>query len=267
MTKAWPDALVVLGFVAVAVYAARMAYQQYKEALPALRADIPITIRLGLPLRRRPQPFTPPRYPLSDTLRAELQKLIETLQSAGMLVSGEVAIDEVIDRAETFDEWSTVDLYMAMNVLHELHSERRRSFANIAFFLVDAETDESDAVKIVRELVRLCGRSQELSAIRVRSVNGGKIVPANGGFPPPNAVAEFELGTEHHAVPFVLYSKNLPGGLIEALAKVLTSADDPRRFVWDNFDSFFSVSYLTPAQTSMVNSAEQKEFPRFEEVT
>ena len=87
-----------------------------------------------------------------------------------------------------------------------------------------------------------------------------------GGFPPPNAVAEFNLGAEHHAVPFVLYSKLLPGGLIEALAKILIRADDPRRFVSDYFDSFFSVSYLTPAQTSMVNSAEREKFPRFEEV-
>lgn len=67
-------------------------------------------------------------------------------------------------------------------------------------------------------------------------------------------------------MPFVLYNKNLPGGLIEALARILTSADDSRRFVWDNFDGFFSVSYLAPAQTSMVNSAEQERFPRFEEV-
>jgi hypothetical protein len=32
--------------------------------------------------------------------------------------------------------------------------------------------------------------------------------------------------------------------LIEGLAKVLVAADDPRRFVCDFFDSFFSVSYL-----------------------
>lgn len=264
LTKAWPDALMLLGFVAVAIYSAHRAYKEYQEALPALRADTPI--RLGLPLRPRPQRFTPTRYPLSATLRAELHRLIETLQSAGMLRSGEVAIDEFIDRTETFDEWSKVDLYMAMNVLHGLYSERERPFDNIAFFSADAETDESNAAKIVQELVRLCGRSQELSAIRMRSASGGQIVPAHSGFPPPNAVAEFRLGTEHHAVPFVLYKKNLPGGLIEALAKILTSADDPRRFVWDNFDSFLSVSYLTPAQTSMINRAERGEFPRFEEV-
>lgn len=261
--EAWPYALMLLGFVAVAIYSARMAHKEYRDALPALRADTPI--RLGLLMRRRrPPPFTPTRYPLSETLRAELRKLIETLQSAGMLQPAEVAIDEVIERAETFDEWSQVDLYMAMHVLHVLESERGRPFTNIAFFPADVETDESDVVKIVRELVRLCGRSQELSAVRVRSINGGALVPtAAGSLPPPNAVAEFELGGERHAVPFVLYPKNLPEGLIEGLAKVLVADDDPRRFVWDFFDSFFTVSYLTPAQTSTVNSAEREEIPRF----
>ena len=47
---------------------------------------------------------------------------------------------------------------------------------------------------------------------------------------------------------------------------LITSADDPRRFVWGNFDNFLSVSYLTPAQTSMVNSAEREKFPTFTEV-
>jgi hypothetical protein len=155
---------------------------------------------------------------------------------------------------------------MAMMVLDSLRAEHQRAFANIAFFPENVETNESDVVNIVHELVRLCGRSDELSAVRVRSINGGKIVPVHSGFPPPNAVAEFDLGTEHHTVPFVFYSKNLPGGLMEALARILTRTDDPRRFVWDNFDNFFSVSYLTPAQTSMVNSAEREKFPRFKEV-
>jgi hypothetical protein len=261
----WPYALMLFGFVAVAIYAARMAHKEYKEALPALRADTPI--RLGgllPPRRRRPQPFVPTRYPLSDTLRAELRTLIETLQSAGMLHPAEVSIDEIIERAETFDEWSEVDLYTAMNVLDALQLERKRPFANIAFFPAETDTAESDAVQIVHELARLCGRSQELSAVRVRWISAREIVPAQGGSTPaPNAVAELELGGEHHAVPFVLYPRNFPVGLVEGLAKVLVAADDPRQFVWDFFDGFFSVSYLTPAQTAKVNGAERAEIPRF----
>jgi hypothetical protein len=265
--RTWPYSFMLLGFVAVAIYAARMAYKEYQAALPALRADQPI--RLGLPRRRRPQPFTPTRHPLSETLRAEVRRLIESLQSAGMLQPGEVAIDELIDRAEVFDKWSKVDLYMALTMLHDLSRGRAQPFANLAFFLTDIEAEEADAANIIQELVRLCGRSSELSDLRMSSISGGKVVPASGASPLPNAVAEFTLGTEHHAVPFVFYAKTLPGGLAEALAKILTRADDPRRFVWDNFDSFFSVSYLTPAQTALVNSAEREQTSyssQFEEV-
>jgi hypothetical protein len=101
----------------------------------------------------------------------------------------------------------------------------------------------------------------------VRPINGGKLISVpSGSVPPANAVAEIELGGERRAVPFVLYPKSLPGGLIEGLAPVLVAAADPRRFVWDFFDSFFSVSYLTPAQTCTVNGAEREAVPRFEEV-
>jgi hypothetical protein len=259
----WPYIFILLGFVAVAIYAARMAHKEYKEALPALRADTPIRLGLLMP-RRRPQPFAPTRHPLSDALRAELRKLIETLKSAGMLQPAEATSDEIIDRAETFDEWSEVDLYMAMQVLDALQFERGRPFANLAFFPAETDTPESDVAQIVHELARLCGRSQELSGVRVRWIGEREIAPASGGSTPaPNAVAELELGGEPHAVPFVLYPRTFPVGLVEGLAKILAADDDPRQFVWDFFDGFFAVSYLTPGQTAAVNSAEQAKIPRF----
>jgi hypothetical protein len=264
VTHAWPAMLGLLGFVVVAICTAYMACKEYQAALPASRADT--ALRRGLSSHGQPQPLARTRYPLPTALQAELQELLQTLQNAGMLLSGEVAPGEVLDCAETCDEWSEVDLYMAMHVLHALHDERQRFFTNIAFIVADP--DDPDAVtNIVQEFARVCGRSHEISAVRVRSTGAGKIAPAPGGsFPSPNAVAEFELGTEQHAVPFVLYRKDLPGGLLEALAKILITADDPRRFVWACFDSFFSVCYLTPTQTSTVNSAERAEFPRFEAV-
>ncbi len=262
LARAWPEALLLLGFGGVALYAARMAHKEYKEALPALRADKPI--RLGGLLPPRPQPFTPTRHPLSDALRAELLNLIETLQGAGMLQPGEVTIEAVIDSAETLDEWSEVDLYMAMHVLYALMFERKRPFANIAFFAAETHTPEADAGEIVQDLARLCGRSQDLSGVRVRWIGEREIDPAqDGSSAAPNAVAELELGGEPHALPFVLYPRNFPVGLVEGLAKALVAADDPRQFIWDFFDSFFAVSYLTPEQAAAVNSAERAEFPRF----
>lgn len=264
--KAVPEALVLLGFVAVAVYGARMARKEYKEALPALRADAPI--RIGLPItRHKRQTFTPTTHPLEEELRIELRRIIEILRAAEVLQSDEVQFEDVIACAETVDDYSEMDLYNVMHVLQALRSQRERPFANLAFFAEQVETDEADAITIIREFARLSGQSQQLGAIRVQAIDGGKIVPARGGeFPPPNAVAEFTLGTQHHSVPFVLYGKNLPGGLMEHLAKIFTRDGDARHFAWENFDSFFSVSYLTAANIAAINNALPREFPVFEAI-
>jgi hypothetical protein len=264
--KAVPEALVLLGLILVAVYSARMARKEYREALPALRADAPI--RIGLPISRHTrQTFTPTTYPLKEELRIELRRIIATLQTAEVLRSDEVPLEDVIACAETLDDYSEMDVYAVMHVLRALRSQRERPFANLAFFAEQVETDEADAIAIIREFARLSGQAQQLGAIRVQAIDGGKIVPARGGeFPPPNAVAEFTLGTQHHSVPFVLYGKNLPGGLMERLARIFARAGDARHFVWENFDTFFSVCYLTAANTAAINNALPREFPVFEAI-
>jgi hypothetical protein len=264
--KAVPEALLLLGFIAVAVYGARMARKEYKEALPALRADTPI--RIGLPITRRTQrAYTPTTYLLKEELRIELRRIIESLQAAEVLQPGEAPLEDVIACAETVDDYSEMDLYNVMHVLQALHLQRKRPFANLAFLEAQVETDEADAIAIIREFARLSGQTQRLDAIRVQAIDGGKIAPARGGeFPPPNAVAEFTLGTQHYSVPFVLYGKNLPGGLMEELAKICIRDGDARRFVWENFDGFFSISYLTTANTAALNNALPNDFPVFETI-
>jgi hypothetical protein len=263
--KAAPEVLMLLGFIALAIYAARMARKEYREALPALRADVPI--RIGLPITRRPRTFTPTTHPLNEELRIKLRRIIETLQSAAVLQPDEVQLEEVVACAETVDDYSEMDLYNVMHVLHALQWQRKRPFANLVFVAAQVETDETDAIAIVREFARLSGQAQQLGAIRVQGIDGGKIVAARGGeFPPPNAVAEFTLGAQQFSVPFVLYGKTLPGGLMEHLAKIFARDGDPRYFAWENFDSFFSVCYLTAANIAAINSALPREFPVFEAI-
>src|SRR5688572_13182565 len=87
-------------------------------------------------------------------------------------------------------------------------------------------------------------------------IDGGKIMPpGHGESPPDNAIAEFDLGTQHHAVPFVMYPKSIPWRLMERLAKVLARPDDSRRFVSAYFGGDFGVSYLSPEKTAALNSA------------
>ena len=189
------------------------------------------------------------------------------LQAAEVLQPDEVRLEDVIECAETLDDFSEMDIYTVMTVLQALQLQRERPFANLAFVADQVETDETEAIAIIHEFARLSGQSQQLGAVRVQAIDGGRIAPARRGeFPPPNAVAEFALGTQRCSVPFVLYSKNLPGGLIERLAKIFTRDGDARHFVWENFDSFFSLSYLTTANTAALNNALPGEFPVFEAI-
>jgi hypothetical protein len=54
----------------------------------------------------------------------------------------------------------------------------------------------------------------------------------------------------------------LPEGVIKGLAKFSLPLTIRSVFVWDFFDSFFSVSYLTRRRLP-VNGAEREEIPRF----
>ena len=45
--RPWPELVFVCGFVGVAIYSVRMAYKEYKEALPAIRADVQLATKLG----------------------------------------------------------------------------------------------------------------------------------------------------------------------------------------------------------------------------
>ena len=59
--RPWTELAFVCGFVGVAVYSVRMAYKEYKEALPAIRADQPLWP--PLPRRPRPRPLPPRSRP------------------------------------------------------------------------------------------------------------------------------------------------------------------------------------------------------------
>lgn len=247
----WLDTLFPFGFLAVAAYGVYMAHKECKRVLPALRADVPVRFPKVRQPRVQPHPGS---YPLAAPLRVKLRQALESLEAAGALQAGEAGIEDVIACAEVNDEYSAMDLFEVMPILHDLQSQR--PFVNLAFFAVQVEIDKADVLEMVSEFARLSGQSQLLGTVRVRGVGGGAIVPARGGeFPPDNAQLEFTLGTRRYVVPFVMYSKNLPGGLMERLAEVFTRKDEPRRFFQVFCDNFVSLAYLHPEKTAALNSA------------
>src|SRR5688572_10556568 len=116
------------------------------------------------------------------------------------------------------DDYQDLDIYDVAAVLHAVRMRRGQPFANLAFFTDHVEVFAADIISLVREFARLSEQLERLGPVRVKGVDGGKIgLPGRGDFPPDNAVAEFDLGTQHHAVPFVMYPKSVPWRLMERL--------------------------------------------------
>lgn len=235
----------------------------YKHPVAAL-------LRL-LSFPRRPKPYVRTiTDPLTEAQKLKLRELAETLEAHGLLQPGEVTFQEIIDVTEELNDSADVpepDLHALLSTLSSLHFQGQRRFANLTFLPDQCEMETKDAVTMVQEFARLAGRSKELGEVVIKAVGGGKLVPARGGeFPPPNAIAEFTLGTRTCTLPFVLYGKNLPGELPERLAPIFTQPDDPRRFVWVNFDNFLSVSYLTPAKSAALNATLPRDCDHFDPI-
>lgn len=251
--KLWLELVFVCGFVAVTLYCARMAFKEYKEAMPGIRADRPL---LTWP---RPRPkLVVPRFALPEPQRIQLQTAFATLLATGVLRTEEVTFAELVDCAETLDDYSQEDCSEArviFNVLSMLHADGRQ-FQNLAFVDDQVEVEAEDILTIVREFARLAGQADRLQALRLKGIDGGEIVLARGGeLPPDNAVVEFQLGSRQCAVPFVMYGKNSPLGLMETLPEIFTSADEPRRFFSAYFDAFLVATYLSADQVATLNLA------------
>jgi hypothetical protein len=255
--RPWTELAFVCGFVGVAVYGVRMAYKEYKEALPAIRADQP----LWPPLPRRPTADdVPTRHPLPEAQRIQLQTVHATLIATNVLHSSDVELEEIFDGAETIDDFSAADCseaYIVFNVLSTLQSRQRpreRHFKNLAF--VTEHLEDQDVLAIVHDFARLAGRAGELQSVRLHGMGGGPVVPARRGeFPTDNAVIEVELGARRIGLTFVMYSNNFPIGLMEKLPGIFAQPGDSRRFFSAYFDSFLAVAYLSADQAATLNLA------------
>jgi len=251
--RPWPELVFVCGFVGVAIYSVRMAYKEYKEALPAIRADVP----LWPPTPRRPDVDTvPKRFPLPEAQRIQLQTVHATLVATSVLHPADVQLEELIESTETMDDFSAADCseaFIVFNVLWTLRATQRH-FQNLAF--VKEHLEEHDVLAIVHDFARLAGRTDQLQSVRLQGMGGGPVVPARRGeFPTDNAVIEVELAERRIGLTFVMYGDNFPIGLMEKLPRIFAQPSDPRRFFSAYFDSFVVVTYLSTDQAATLNLA------------
>ncbi len=228
--------LLVCGLIAAAIFVARITYKRSRKAAAP----------------------PPTRFALNETQKIQLQTSYATLLATGALRDDDVPFDELVRCAETLDDYSARDCSEALvifSVLNVLQSGGRR-FHNLAFVADQVEVDTESVHRIVRELARLAGQADQLSGLQLKGIDGGEIILARRGeLPPVNAVVEFQLGSRPCIVPFVMYGKNSPIGLMETLPEVLLPADEPRRFFSAYFDAFLVVTCLSADQVATLNLA------------
>ena len=228
--------LLVGGFLVVTICGALLAYKKYIKA---------------------PAP-TLPRYPLPETQKIQLQTAFATLLATGALREDDVTFQELVECAETLDDYSARDCSEALvifSLLNAIQSKQGR-FQNLTFIADQVEVDEHNVLAIVREFARLAGQAHQLGALKLKGIDGGEIVLARRGeLPPDNALVEFQLGSRRCTVPFVMYGKNIPLGLMETLPEMLVSDHEPRRFFSAYFDAFLAVTRLSADQIATLNLA------------
>lgn len=174
------------------------------------------------------------------------------LETAGILDPGEVSDDEVIECAEHTDVFEDMDIHSVMMVLEMLADERVPPLRHLAFFTNQVEFYDDDAFEIVREFARISGYSGPLRQIRFGTTDDHQRPSLD---PIPNAVIEFEMDTTRYSLPFTVYAKYQPDGLIEQLAPIFAPPECAERFYVSQESMNLDITYTTPAQIAEFNAA------------
>lgn len=213
---------------------------------------MPPEYALSAPQRRLPD-TEPPHYPLTSDLRSQLLSLVNLLQQADILQSGEVTDTAVIECAEYTDAFLEIDLPSTLTILGMLAEQRATPWARLAFFTDQVEVSHADPFAMIAELARISGHRDVPRQVRFELF--GEALPGGIPNPPANAVLEFELEDRCHTVAFTFYAKYLPGGLIEQAVSILTPPDAERRFFSAACSDHPVIAYAEPGLVAEANVA------------
>lgn len=242
-----PNQLLSWGFLVVGLGFLRQAYKEFQEALdeepPSLQPDPPVPDLVDWPEWR---------HPLTPELREKLLSTFALLKAAGVVDPDEVTDDEVVECAEHTDEFEDMDSTSVVTILEMLADERDPPFRYFTFFTNQVEFYDDDAFEMVREFARISGYDGPLRQIRCDAT--GDYQPPSSD-PTPNAVIEFQVGSARYSLPFTIYAKYLPDGLIEQLAPIFAPSDSEGRFyaAWSSAD--LDITYASPAKIEEFNAA------------
>ncbi|MGV0779768.1 hypothetical protein [Mycolicibacterium sp. XJ775] len=189
--------------------------------------------------------------------RAQLLDKVALLESAEILEPGEALDDEIIECAEDLDLFDNMDMWAVMWVLGALEGKRGTPFRRLAFFVDQSETTFDTPFEVVTEFARISGYQGPLRQLGLDMSDDCPAGTPNGQA--PNAVIEFELGTQRHSLPFVMYGKYSSRDLMIRLAPIFTRPGSARRFYGGRFSKHPNlhpvIAYANPDKVRNLNAA------------
>ncbi|MGA5545653.1 hypothetical protein ACPCIR_27755 [Mycobacterium sp. NPDC051198] len=242
-----PNQLLSWGFLVVGLGFLRQAYREFQEALDeepsSWQPDPPVPDHVDWPKWR---------HPLTPELREELLSTFALLKGAEVIDPDEVTDEEVVECAEHIRIFEDMGSTSVVIILEMLADERDPPLRHFTFFTNQVEFYDDDAFEMVREFARISGYDGPLRQIRC-DTTGDYQRPSSD--PTPNTVIEFQMGTARYSLPFTIYAKYLPDGLIEQLAPIFAPPDSEGRFyaAWSSDD--LDITYASPAKIEELNAA------------
>ena len=216
-------------FLALSVYGAWQAIREWRRAAEPSEP----------PLRRVPVEPAAQSTPATGQPGLGIGESLDALQSAGVLIPGEVDRTEFFALAEA-QGLGDGGLYEVASLLRDYQIDHGLRYANLAVFPDQVEFSDDDVVAMAGAFARLAGRPGDMTEMRVEGLSGSR------------ARLHYRLDDAPGHLDFDYPPKNASGSLMTALRDLL-DPDPPYALAY--FDSVFLLTCLSDADMAQFNAA------------
>ena len=230
-----------IGLSAAAVFS---IWNAWREALDARRANSAAGQRLPRrgPVRRAHA--VPTRYPLSQTDRESVDRVLGALRDAKLLGPDEVDPARLVERMEQEGFGEHIGAYEVMLSIRALEEDTGRGLSDLVFTHEQVEIEPDDIAKLVSRIL----------AVMKYDVTAGNVRVPTPALSNSQGVVAFTCEGREISLPCTFHGKYTPEGLIEGLAREI-SLPDRKVLCWESIDSSIVLACMTPMVMDRFNAA------------
>ena len=189
-------------------------------------------------------------------LKQRLSDMLDALENAGILDSGEVPLDVALAATADYDELEDFGLDELLATLRTVEAERGIRYRHLALYPTQGEVTDRQIAELVEDVTHLVGRFGDLGSIQLESAEGEKARKSPpDDTEPENAVVHFDLDGHWYSVPFRMFPQGFPLDLIEGLAGTLAPETKGRVFVEAWSDGLVAISCIARGRLAELDAA------------